>query len=165
MPRVYRLTRARHRATPFSGAGGHVSDGRWHRIGHDVLYASPSVGAAYLEVLANTDADLVRGLTLVYVVLELADEDVLPVERLVPGGVVPLAWLAPDTYAPDAQALGTAWLRGATSVALGVPSVASPGDRNVVLNPRHPRFERLRREGPFDYVPDPRVVGRFGAPP
>lgn len=38
---------------------------------------------------------------------------------------------------------GTAWARAGRSLALSVPSLVMPHDRNVILNPRHPRMHEV----------------------
>jgi RES domain-containing protein len=63
--------------------------------------------------------------------------------------------------APDALAdLGTAWVRAAATAVLVVPSAIVPQERNILLNPAHPDFRRIRlgtRE-PFSF--DPRLWRR-----
>jgi RES domain-containing protein len=69
---------------------------------------------------------------------------------------LPVSWR--KTPGPDALArLGSDWLRSRRSLALSVPSVVVPQERNYLLNPAHPEFARVavgRRE-PFSF--DPRM--------
>jgi RES domain-containing protein len=51
------------------------------------------------------------------------------------------------------RAYGEKWIRSATSTALYVPSAAIRGEWNVLLNPDHPDFGRLRfqKPDPFEF--------------
>lgn len=57
------------------------------------------------------------------------------------------------------QAFGDAWMASRSSVALRVPSVATPISFNYLLNPDHPDFSSsvsYEAVGPFQY--DPRIT-------
>jgi RES domain-containing protein len=58
----------------------------------------------------------------------------------------------------SAQTLGRAWLERGNALAMRVPSVVLPEESNVILNPRHPDFERaeLKIVRPFSF--DQRMV-------
>jgi len=64
-------------------------------------------------------------------------------EALVPG------WHEPNMAA--ARAFGARWYAEARSVVLFAPSVVARVDRNVLINPGHPEFAKLRasRERPI----------------
>lgn len=53
---------------------------------------------------------------------------------------------------------GTAWIASGASLALRVPSVVVPGELNVLLNPRHPDFPRVRIGAPLPFLFDPRLA-------
>jgi RES domain-containing protein len=61
---------------------------------------------------------------------------------------------------PTCQQLGNAWLDGAKTAALRVPSVVIPSERNFLLNPLHPeaRFIRVVRTMRFSF--DQRLLRR-----
>jgi RES domain-containing protein len=53
------------------------------------------------------------------------------------------------------QAVGDRWLASMESVILAVPSVIIPAEQNLLMNPRHPDFKKLKLGKPtaftFDY--------------
>ncbi len=55
--------------------------------------------------------------------------------------------------------IGRAWAATQETVAAWVPSfVAQPWGRNVVINPKHPDFDRLAVAETIDVLWDPRVI-------
>jgi RES domain-containing protein len=49
-------------------------------------------------------------------------------------------WNSARPVSNAARAIGDAWLAQRASVALSVPSVLVPQERNLLLDPAHPRF-------------------------
>ena len=45
---------------------------------------------------------------------------------------------------PASKRFGDAWVTSATSLGLLVPSVVASDEKNLILNPSHPRFHELR---------------------
>jgi RES domain-containing protein len=58
------------------------------------------------------------------------------------------------------MAIGDQWVKRRQSAILAVPSAISPDDKNFLLNPEHPDFNRIRIASPIDYEFDPRLLGR-----
>jgi RES domain-containing protein len=121
-------------AAAFSGEGARRYGGRWNAPGRPVVYASLHLSLAALETLAHAERtrferDYVAFAVRVphALVLELRDED------------VPADWRARPASV-GARAVGDAWLEARASVALLVPSVLVPQERNLLLDPDHPRF-------------------------
>lgn len=121
-------------AAAFSGEGARRYGGRWNAPGRPVVYVSEHLSLAALETLAHADRRrFERGYVAFEVhvpedlVLELRDED------------LPADWRARPVSA-GARAVGDAWLAQRASVALRVPSVLVPQERNLLLDPAHPRF-------------------------
>jgi RES domain-containing protein len=77
-------------------------------------------------------------------VLELLEED------------LPADWRARPS-SPGARAIGDAWLAQRASVALAVPSVLVPPERNLLLSPSHPRFSEVTIEAPQPFRFDERL--------
>lgn len=58
--------------------------------------------------------------------------------------------------------LGTEWARSAGTVGLWIPSAVIPHERNLLLNPAHPDFARLRLQPPQPFAFDPRLWPKPG---
>lgn len=149
--RIWRLTRARYAGSAFSGEGGLHRDGRWHRRGVRVVYASESLALAVLEVLVHVDPEYLPEHVAVlahipdHVAVNELTEDQLPED-----------WRAiPPPRA--CQTLGTEWVQGSASPVLRVPSVVIPREYNYLLNPLHPVFGDVILGTPEPFSFDPRL--------
>ena len=148
--RVWRIANAAHAA--FDGEGARRYGSRWTRRGLPAVFASATLSLAALERFVHADPDL-EPVDLVAISIEIAER--VTVET------VEIADLPPDwrTYpAPSSLALiGERWLRAARTVALSIPSVVIPHERNIILNPVHAEFAKLttRTVEPFSF--DPRM--------
>lgn len=133
--RVWRL--ARRKFSRLDGDGARRFGGRWNSKGTPAVYASEHLSLAVLEFLVHVDPD------------ELPD-DLLAYEIDVPDDIVVdhLATIPPDwdsIESPEScRDAGSDWLLSCTSLALAVPSVVIPRERNYMLNPRHPDIDRVR---------------------
>lgn len=152
---VWRLCRARHEATAFSGIGAEKAGGRWNLKGHAMVYTSEHLSLAALELL-------------VHVAAENVPDDLISIKGTLPADVsvrelreadLPAHW---RTYPAPAElpAIGTAWLSEQRTAVLIVPSAINPLERNLLLNPRHADMKRLlvERGKPFQF--DPRLFGK-----
>ena len=131
-----------------SGEGARRLGGRWNSRGRAVAYLAEHPALAALEVRVRLD---------------------LPFE-LLPADFVLMHVALPDDYAisldrvpPETVREGDAWLAGARSAALRVPSVLIPHAWNILLNPRHPDAERAQVAAiePFGF--DPRLWQPLGS--
>jgi RES domain-containing protein len=150
---AFRLCKTRHAATAFTGEGARIAGGRWNSPGVAVVYASSSLSLATLEVLVHLDDPEAFARLFAWFAMEIPDEliEVLEESKLPPG------WCADETTSAT-QVLGDAWIRSQRSAVLAVPSVVTPGERNYLLNPAHPRFSEIRIAAPQPFRPDPRLA-------
>lgn len=145
--RVYRLGTAQHPVWDGLGAGLH--GGRWNPPGRPVIYAAETLSLAMLERLAQRRN---LGGTLL-VVAEVPDD--LAMEDLT--AAPPQGWRSPGS--PEAVAAGAAWLAGARTALLRVPSALVPREANIVINTAHPDAARIVA-GPAEALDwDPRLFG------
>ena len=108
-----------------SGKGAARYGGRWSPKGMRAVYCSENSSLAALEVLVN----LARPSTFPgYRILDLD----------VPNGAIHAAPAA----SVDARRAGAELLR--THLAIMAPSAVNPLERNVVINPAHPDFDKVR---------------------
>ena len=62
------------------------------------------------------------------------------------------------------QSMGQAWLQGAQTALLSVPSAVVPAERNILINPRHPDFARIVLGASQSLHTDTRLLRNLGKP-
>lgn len=151
--RVYRLVKERFADRALDGSGAKLYGGRWNRKGHAAVYTSDSIALAVLELLVHLHrSEVLNRYRLV--TLDLPDNGAM----LLDDSGLPADWRE-DPAPVSTAAIGTAWLTGGRSLALSVPSVLIPQQRNLLLNPGHPASGTVFATAtlhPFDF--DPRLV-------
>jgi RES domain-containing protein len=130
---VYRLVRRERAAEALSGEGARRYGGRWNPPGTAVVYAAESRALAVLETFVHLTLEA-RAMRFVLITLDLPAR--AKVERH--SGARPPRMLAAS------QDVGGAWLDGGDGLALVVPSVLVPQEKNYVLNVAHAQFAGVR---------------------
>lgn len=144
------MCRGSHAA--FDGEGARLHGGRWNTPGTPVVYTSESQALAILELFVHLEPEDAPA-DLVVRAADLPDD--LAVEEVALAGL-PRSWR--DYPAPEVLARrGSEWVRRGRSAALRVPSVVVREECNVLLNPGHPEFARIRLGRPEAYSFDPRM--------
>jgi len=150
--RVYRIGAvlfARTRKKAFSGEGGLHASARWHTAGHLIVYTAQSLSLAALEILVHLKQTNSIQPFCTYSA-EIPDAFILKPDSL------PSRWRSQIAVS---RRFGDTWLEAKTSPALLVPSVITPGEYNVLLNPSHPQFSsQWIVTGPAAYTFDPRLL-------
>ncbi len=149
---LWRLCRAKHEATAFSGMGAERAGGRWKHKGYPMVYASEHLSLAVLEMLVHVSAQTAPG-DLISIRASLPDT--VPVTELLESAL-PLNWKAVPAPA-ELQDIGTAWLKKGRTAVLVVPSAVTPRERNLLLNPKHPDMRFLQPDSGQPFHFDPRV--------
>jgi RES domain-containing protein len=145
--RVWRISNAKYAHSAFSGEGARLFDARWNFAGSPMVYTSSSLSLAAIEYFVHLDPSEAPT-ALVSLMAEVPDG--LAIER------IDLAQLPNDWRRVDnrhLQKLGSDWVKSLRSVALIVPSAAVLGEWNVLLNPAHPDFRKIKigEALPFQY--------------
>lgn len=152
--RVFRIAAAgfaESRKQAFGGAGGFYASGRWHSAGHPVVYTAESLSLAALEILVH-----LKQTTALQPFHAFAAD--IPDDRIARPSSYPAHWAKRIAVS---RAFGDAWLQARTSPALLVPTVITPGEWNVLLNPLHPGFSiKWVVSGPDVFAFDARLVAR-----
>ena len=105
---------------------------RWNATDVRVVYAPSTLALAALEYLVHVDPDDSPS-DLVAVALKIPADTVVDVESR---ALMPADWRA--ATAPDSCGLiGADWISSGASLGLDVPSVITPGERNLLLNRVH----------------------------
>lgn len=134
-----------------SGRGGLVADGRWHRIGTPVVYATDHPATAMLETLAHLNVERVPA---EYQVIGIEAPDGAPVHH-VQLSDLPSGWRG---NLDVTQALGTDLLKRAEHLIVLVPTVLVPVAWNALLNPEHIEAGECTIAEIIKGVFDPRLI-------
>jgi RES domain-containing protein len=148
---LWRICRRRYAASAWTGAGARLFGGRWNSPGTSVVYTSTSLALAAVETFVHLEPNLQPD-DLVSIAVECPDG--LPVSRIEPAAL-PSDWARRRD--DSLREFGDGWLRAAKTVALHVPSAAIHGEWNVLLNPAHPDFRRIRSQPPRPFEFDLRM--------
>jgi len=144
---VYRVIEPRKASQPFSGAGADRG-GRWTSPGTQGVYASLTPGAAMLEYLVHLEGDTPNELLLA--------QATVPVPSVLAQVDLPSDWKQ-RPYRDAVREIGDKWSKAQQSLALRVPSAVCEGECNVLINPEHPDFAKLRLEHLSPMKIDPRL--------
>ena len=136
--RVFRLVDCRHAHALLDGTVAARSGARWNPRGSPVVYTSLSPSLAILELM-NQDPLATR---LERQVLGIITVPAALVERLDPALLAP-RW---RSLGHHTQEIGARWLAHGNA-ALVVPSAIHDHEDNLLLNPRHPRFQEITLVG------------------
>jgi RES domain-containing protein len=149
--RFWRICRRRYAKEAATGEGARLVGGRWNSRGVRVVYASTSLSLAAVETFVNLEPNLQPN-DLVSIEGEIPDE--LEIGRLDTKGLL-ARWY--ETRDESLRRFGDDWIRAGRTVALLVPSAAIHGEWNVLLNPAHRDFPRIRFQNPQQFEFDARM--------
>jgi len=151
---AYRIGDAHGEHPLFSAMGSVYYPGRWNDADTPVVYASEHYSTAMLEKLVQAAGLMPPDQHFIEVTLppglsfEMVTKDMLP------------GW---DTAEPGASRdYGVEWVEERRTAILLVPSIPARIERNVVINPAHPEFDRIEHGLPQPVWWDGRL---FGAEP
>jgi RES domain-containing protein len=150
---AYRMVPKKWAASSFSGEGAKRFGGRWNPKGTLAIYGSEHLSLAVLEIRVN-QAEIHPDEQYVYYSVTFDESLVKFVEK------PPFDWLI--TFKEDAsltgsQLFGAQWLREKRSAVLSVPSSVIHSERNLILNPVHPDFAKIKISEPIDIDLDQRL--------
>jgi RES domain-containing protein len=73
--------------------------------------------------------------------------------------VLPELWRA-EPPGEETQTFGSLWIERNKAAVLRVPSILAPGEHNLLLNPAHAQFKRLKISAPQPFDFDDRLWKR-----
>jgi len=151
MEEAWRITKAKHAASAFSGEGAATTGGRWNSRGWRVVYTSATQSLAALETLVHLNPPI----QLKCVIFRVEFSAKL-VERIDSADLSQNWQVSPAPL--STRRIGNARLQSKRSAVLAVPSVLVPGELNYLLNPGHPDFRKIRIGKPVPFAFDPRLL-------
>ena len=125
--KVWRIGKSEHAGSVedmLSGEGAAKYGGRWNPKGVFAVYCSENSSLAALEILVN-----------------LARPSTFPSYRILELDVPDSSITAASSLIGDTRQAGAEMLR--TRLAIMAPSFVNPLERNVVINPAHPDFDKV----------------------
>ena len=124
-----------------SGTGAKLFGGRWNSIGFPVIYTSENISLCMLEILMSASRERLRETLKVAKILLPKNASILTLTTT----DLPDKW---QTYPHIAstQRTGDEWLRARKHLLLKVPSAANILESNVLINPFHKDFEKVKFE-------------------
>jgi RES domain-containing protein len=122
--------------------------GRWTSPGVSAVYASLSPAGALLEFLVHLESKLTEDLVML--------SAQLPCESMARLDTPPACWRE-RPYKDEVRAAGNRWVETRESLALRVPSAVCECDYNVLVQPLHPDFDKLRIGDAVDLKIDARL--------
>ncbi len=154
--RVFRLVDEAFADTAFTGEGARRYGGRWNSPGIAVIYTAASLSLAQLELLVHIEnADVLMRYWL-YFPVEVDERAVLHVRDYAELPANHARWPGPS----ETRRIGDRWAAEEASVGLSVPSVITPGEGNLLLNPWHSDYATAVRIGHRErFVFDRRLGG------
>ncbi len=152
--RLWRLSWARFAEAAFSGQGSVDFGGRWNPEGIRMVYTSTTRALAAMEFFVHMIGSQPPN-EMAIIHADIPDEKGM-IERVSPENL-PEDWR--KSYAIG-QRIGAEWIASGASLALEVPSVVVEGEWNVLLNPMHPDFVKVKIGKPEPFQYDQRMFGK-----
>ncbi len=145
---AFRLSREKY-AAPLSGKGAAMKGARWNSIGVELIYTASNRSLAMAEVavhltLATIPSD--------YVIITIYLPDDISTQKLTKTDL-PVNWNA-FPHPISTQAVGDRFIADNNYCVLQIPSVVTQGDYNLLINPHHSDFSKIKiiviEKFPFD---------------
>lgn len=145
---AYRLSREQYAST-LSGKGAALKGARWNSIGVEIIYTASNRSLAMAEVAVHfTLATLPTD----YMMVTIHIPDDVPLKEL-NSTDLPADW---NTFPHpiSTQAIGDKFITDNKYCVLQIPSAVTYGDYNLLINPNHPDFAKIKivrvEKFPFD---------------
>jgi len=149
---VYRLVHAPYRED-ISGFGAFLFGGRWNSKGVYALYTSEHISLAALEIVVNYDRSQYKMLPEYYLLtLRVPESRMVRIQQ----HVLKEKWIEDVEYT---RFMGDQFLLQQSHLALRLPSAVIPEESNLLLNPQHPDFRKIKITDSRPYGLDNRLFG------
>lgn len=150
---VFRLSREKF-ASSLSGKGAALKGARWNSIGVELVYTAANRSLAMAEVAVHfTLATLPDD----YVMMTIFIPDDIALFKLNISDL-PKNWnMFP--HPASTQSIGDQFVADDKFCVLQIPSVVALGDFNLLINPNHSDFSRIRIVEVVDFPFDKRIFG------
>lgn len=145
---VYRLSREKF-ANTLSGRGAAIKGARWNSAGVEIIYTASNRSLAMAEVAVHFT---LATLPIDYMMTTIFIPDDIPLQRLQLTDL-PKDWNT-FPHPTNTQKIGDTFINDNEYCILEIPSAVTQGDVNIVINPNHIDFTRIKilsnEKFPFD---------------
>jgi len=135
---AYRLSREKFAAV-LSGKGAALKGARWNSIGVELIYTATNRSLAMAEVAVHLS---IATLPSDYVIMQLHIPDDVSLQKI-NTTALPLNWNT-FPHPVETQAIGDAFIYNNEYCVLQIPSAVTQGDYNLLINPNHADFKRIK---------------------
>lgn len=150
---VYRIVRDKY-SYDLSGEGAKLYGGRWNPLSTPVLYTAESKSLGVLELLVHlSNHKIPTTFKIVHINIPFDTLSEIPIVA-----ELPIDWRkipGPN----ELQRIGKKQLIDNNKLAIRVPSIILPSEYNVVLNPKHIKFAKVKIVEIEDFKLDKRLKG------
>ena len=145
---VYRLSREKFAGT-LSGKGAAIKGARWNSIGVELIYTAANRSLAMAEVAVHFTLATLPG---DYMMVTIFIPDDISLQKLTITDL-PADWNT-FPHPTTTQIIGDKFVSDNKYCVLQIPSAVTRGDYNILINPNHPDFKRIKiiatEKFPFD---------------
>ena len=135
---VFRLANKKYR-NDLSGTGAEITGGRWNYKGTKLLYTADSRALCMAEIAVHTPVGIMP-IDYYLITIEVPDySDIKQIES----DSLPDNWRK-FPYSKLTQELGENFVDKNEDLYIKVPSAVVQGDFNILINPRHLDFDKVR---------------------
>ena len=135
---AYRLAKSKY-VEDLSGTGAAMYGGRWNSIGTYILYTSETSALSILENIVHYDVnEIPDNLNLARIIIP-ENSAVLKLESK----HLPKNWNSPVLF-KELQLFGDKLIKDKKYLAIRIPSVIAPYENNLLINPHHGQFSKLK---------------------
>jgi len=146
---VYRLVRAKYKDV-LNGAGASRYGARWNSRGTEIIYTAKNRALAMSELLVHLDMKEVPDDYYMLSILIPNKAKVLSIEE----ADLPDLWNLSFEYRQVTREIGDRFIADNKNMCLEVPSAVVKGDVNLLINPYHKLFAKVKsieaEKFPFD---------------
>ena len=146
---VYRITNSQFK-DDISGNGAKIKGARWNLQGSSMLYTAENISLCILELLVHIGLQDIQNF---YHLLAISIPDGVSVSEI---SIRKLKtnWLEDEDYTAF---MGTEFLKNNENLVLKVPSAIIEEEHNLLINPYHTDFKKIRIKKSKEFIFDQRL--------
>ena len=146
---VYRITNSQFK-DDISGNGAKIKGARWNLQGSSMLYTAENISLCILELLVHIGLQDIQNF---YHLLAISIPDGAAVTEI-SIGKLKANWLEDEDYTAF---MGTEFLKNNANLVLKVPSAIIEEEHNLLINPYHADFKKIKIKKSKEFIFDQRL--------